>query len=146
MKRASIIIAALLLFCTHLAHALNLTLVWDANAPDEQIEFYTVYEETAPGEWVKIGQTADAAQTSYVVVFPEKIKRTFAITATNVFGESLLSAPVSTPSGQPSVPNNPRIEGKRNVIMESSENLEDWRELVVVASDREREFFRLRMD
>lgn len=146
MKRASILFALLVLCCANVAHALDLTLVWDANAPDEQIEFYTVYEETAPGEWVKIGQTADGLQTSYVIVFPEKIKRTFAITATNVFGESLLSAPVSTPIGQPSIPSGPRIEGKKNVVMESSENLEDWRQLVVVTSDKEREFFRLRMD
>ena len=128
------------------AVALNLTLVWDANAPEEQIEFYSIYEETSPGEWVKIGETVDGAQTSFVVAFPEKVKRTFAVSATNLYGESLLSVPVSTPSGQPSAPSNPRIEGKKRVAMESSEDLKEWKELLVVAGDKEREFFRLRID
>ena len=139
---------ALLLYILTAAAAfgINVTLVWDANPPGDQIEFYTVYEETEPGEWVKLGETADGSVTSFVIVFESKTRRTFAVTATNLWGESFRSAPVSTPGGPPEPPSNPRIEGRKRVAMESSEDLKEWKELAVVASDKREEYFRIKID
>jgi hypothetical protein len=91
MKRK--LIAACLLLAT-LASAATIQLVWDANAPAEQVTGYNVYERVGTTtNWTRLQST----QTNGVTLNNVGIgSHTYAVTATNAVGESPLSVPVST--------------------------------------------------
>ena len=91
MKRK--LIAGLLLLAT-LASAATIQLVWDANAPAENVTGYNVYERVGTTtNWTRL----QSVQTNGVTLASVGIgSHTYAVTATNVVGESPLSLPVST--------------------------------------------------
>ena len=64
-----------------------LTFLWDSSPG---ATFYTLYEKTSIG-WQQRGQTAQAQMTLSV----PKGLRTFAVSASNPYGESALSIPLT---------------------------------------------------
>lgn len=100
-------ILCLLLASTLSVSAVDLLLIWDKNPDDQQVTGYNVYEFVSPN-WVMIG---GAVTNGFSVVNASPGKHTYAVTATNLWGESLRSDSVSTPAS-PGKPTNLRVEKK----------------------------------
>lgn len=133
------LIAALLLSLSSLLEAREIVLMWDANDPGDAVEEYRVYELTGAG-WALLGSTSE---TRYDVGDRAPGLYEFAVTAVNFWGESQKSPSAKTPAGPPEPPSVPKIEGAKEVALEVSDDLETWRQVAVVSSSRDREFFRV---
>lgn len=127
------------LFTTLAATAREVVIAWDANPASDQVIEYRIYEMTGPG-WAQIGETSD---TRFSVGDREPGLYEFAVTAVNFWGESLFSESVTTPGGLPAPPSGPILEGARQVAMEVSEDLQTWKQVAIVESLSDREFFRV---
>lgn len=135
---------ALLIILSSFAMSLSavgreIVLQWDPNPVQDEVEAYTVWELAGPG-WTKIGETSD---TRYSVGDRAPGRYEFAVSARNFWGESGRSASVATPGGVPGNPQPPTIEGAKQVAFEVSEDLETWKQIAVVESVGDREFFRV---
>ena len=74
--------------------AADVNLQWDDNNPSEQVVKYTVYELVDAAQI----QVTDTLVASAKLVDIAPGLHTYVVTATNIWGESDLSYPVSTPS------------------------------------------------
>lgn len=95
------ILLAILLAIASSASAATVTLTWDPNPAADQVNKYSVYEETAPGQFTKISDTPSTTITIPNVIVGTHVYR---VTASNVWAESQKSDPVSTPPGIPAAP------------------------------------------
>lgn len=126
-----------------LAHASDVTLEWDANAPEDQVEYYTVYEKVAD-TWTPIVVVNSG---TFVPMTVTPTAHTYAVTASNLWAESGLSESVSTPGGPPSAPQHLRIPGKVALNIEKSPDLVAWEPAATIYfDDAERMFFRMDLE
>lgn len=78
--------------------AADITLVWDANDPVDQIIGYQVYQSTnVGGPYLQIGNTEGPKSTNFVVRNLTPGVYFFYVTASNIWTESLPSNTVKTP-------------------------------------------------
>lgn len=127
------------LLCVGFAVAREVILAWSPNTDADQVTEYRVYEMTGAG-WAQIGQTTDVR---FSVGDREPGFYEFAVTAVNFWGESARSESVTTPAGVPMPPAGPVIQGAKNVALEVSDDLETWKQVAVVSSFSDRDFFRV---
>jgi hypothetical protein len=86
-----LLLVAFFLLCVQFARGVSLTLIWNANPPEQQVMFYTVY--MAKGEAAEFTKLADVINPTAVVTgIPASAVVRFRITATNESGESPPSA------------------------------------------------------
>jgi len=135
-----LILALLVAAGASIASAREITLAWDPNPTADQVTEYRVYELTGAG-WALLGSTAD---TRWTIGDRDPGQYEFAVTAVNFWGESVRSDSTSTPPGLPTPPPGPHIEGARQVAMEVSNDLETWKQVAVVDTVADREFWRVR--
>lgn len=94
-------IIALLLALTLTASAATLNLDWDNNAPSDQVTGYCVYASLNGGASAKL--LTVQTNTAQLPSLPAGLY-VFNVTATNAWGESAKSLPVSTSVGAGNVP------------------------------------------
>ena len=84
-----------IIFTAFTSQAATVSLAWDANPPSEQITQYTLYELIG-ATWTKL---QDIPSPTTTVVLPSVAPgvHIYAVTASNIFGESERSNEVATP-------------------------------------------------
>lgn len=93
--------------------AADVSLAWEPNNPPGTVTKYTVYQKIGTN-WVKKG---DATGTTFTVTGLTPGVHTFAVTATNTWGESVKSNEVTTPAPA-NPPTNLRITTIVDVIVQ----------------------------
>lgn len=86
------------------ATAADVQLAWDANPATQNVTSYHVYERTPTGNVT----VATSTSTNATITSVTQGVHTYVVTASNIWGESAPSNPVSTPGG-PSAPVNVRV-------------------------------------
>lgn len=84
----------LALFIAAALNAADVSLAWDPNNPPGTVSKFTVYQKNGTN-WVKKGETAG---TTFTVTGLTPGVHTFAVTATNTWGESARSNEQTTPA------------------------------------------------
>ena len=85
------------------AIAADVTLAWDHNPTTDNVTKYTLYEQQGSA-WTKV---SDTTLNQHVIQNVSVGLHTYAVTASNAWGESPRSVSVSTPPGLPGSPKNP---------------------------------------
>lgn len=119
--------------------AREISLIWDANPPEDEVTHYVIYELTGAG-WAKIGESES---TMFVVGDRQPGRYEFAITAVSFWGESARSDSARTPAGIPAKPGVPRIDGAKRVALQSSPDLKEWSEVYAFNSFEAQEFYQV---
>lgn len=125
-----------LLACS--AQAVPFTLTWDASPPEYQVDHWTMYELVG-GEWAAI---ASLVYAPTLTLDRQPGRYTFAVTASNIWGESDRSNEASTPAGVPSAPGGLRI-GVMNVQLMESPDMAKWTPVYSYVVTARRAFYRV---